>query len=333
MRIRRIKSLIPLVPAAVVVLAANLSPKLMCLIIKFLFERDGARVAARMQPHVPAGVTSRLDLRYRPGDADALLDIHRNRGHAGALPVLLWVHGGAWVSGGKQDVAPYLKIIATETPCVAVGIDYSVGPEFKYPTAVAQLDDALRYLNVHADKLEIDMARVVLAGDSAGAQLASQYAAMVTSTDFAAAVGIHPVLTERQLRGVILHCGIFDLVQLGRLSGLLGWAYDKIIWAYTGERKHPENHAARQMSSIAAVTERFPFTLISGGPADPLTSPQSVPFAAALQALSVPVETHFYPADHQPALGHEYQFDLDGVDGPKMVGTTAAFLVERFGLD
>ncbi len=317
------------VPTAVI-LAANRSPKLVCRLVKVLFERDGARVAARMQAHVPAGVTSRLDISYRAGDADALLDIHRNPGVTGPLPVLLWVHGGAWVSGSKEDVAPYLKIIAMNTPCAAVGINYSIGPGSTYPTAVRQLNDAFRYLNEHCSKLEIDVDKVVLAGDSAGAQLASQYAAMVTNPGYAEAVGIEPVLTDRQLRGVILQCGVFDLARLDQLTGLLGWAYDKIIWAYTGARKHPENKAARQMSTISAVTERFPTTLISGGPADPLTSFQSVPFAAALAAVAVPMQAHFYPADHQPALGHEYQFDLDGADGSAMLATTLAFLAERF---
>ena len=76
------------------------------------------------------------------------------------------------------------------------------------------------------------------------------------------------------------------------------------------------------------VTAAFPPTFITGGNADPLT-PQSKEFADRLAELGVPVEPLFYPDDQQPALGHEYQFDLTGEAGNRAFEKMVRFLQHR----
>ncbi len=63
-----------------------------------------------------------------------------------------------------------------------------------YPLAVHQLNDALAYIDAHADELGVDPNQIVLAGDSAGGQLASQMATLMTSPDYADIMGITPAL-------------------------------------------------------------------------------------------------------------------------------------------
>lgn len=311
-------------------MAANRSPVPASRLIRVVFQRGGAALAVGMAAHVPDGVDTRIGVPYRIGDQDALLDVFRPAGVREPLPLVVWVHGGAWVAGDKYDVAPYLAILAGTGRCVGVGLNYTRGPAGVHPLAIRQINDAFEFLTDQADRFGIDPTRIVLAGDSAGAQLASQFAAMVTEPTFAAEVGIAPVVSCGRLRGVLLHCGVYDLTRLGELTGLLGWAYDKIVWAYTGRRGLADNVAAAQMSTINTVTAAFPPTLITGGNGDALTATQSRPMADRLAALSVPVRTHFYPADRNPALGHEFQFDLDSEAGQEVLRSTLEFLVERF---
>ena len=55
------------------------------------------------------------------------------------------MHGGAWLSGDKDHIANFLRIVAAGG-CTVVGVGYSIAPEARYPTPVGQVLDALAYL-------------------------------------------------------------------------------------------------------------------------------------------------------------------------------------------
>ncbi len=327
-----------LIAIIVVLLAFNLSPRPGAFLIKRVFEQDSERVKTALEAHAPtAGISTITNEQYRSGDRDALLDVYfpETTGTGERLPALVWTHGGAWISGSKDDVARYFEIIASEGFAV-VALNYSLGPGANYPTAVHQINDALTYMQKHADRLHLDMNRVVMAGDSAGAQLTSQLAALTTNPAYAAELGIVPALQPDQLRGVILNCGIYDMatflahskIPKTFLANLLVWGTETSVWAYTGSRD-TDTTATRQMSTVDHVTADFPATWISGGNADPLTDEQSKPFADRLAGLGVEVTPLFYPEDHQPQLPHEYQFNLDTADGQNALQSMLAFLRER----
>ncbi len=321
----------------VVLLAFNLSPRPGAFLIKSVFENDASKVKIAMAAHAPAtGVTSIRNEQYRAGDPDAYLDVFYpdTVTNGEKLPVLVWTHGGAWISGSKDNNTPYFQIIAHEGFTV-IGLDYSLGPGKTYPTAVHQINDALTYIQQNAGHLHADPDRIVIAGDSAGAQLTSQIANIITNPSYAAELGITPALKPSQLRGVILNCGIYDMATFTDhsdmpdtfLANLLVWGTDTSVWAYTGDRSD-HSTALTQMSSITYATSSFPPTWISGGNGDPLTNTQSKPFAAKLQGLGVEVKTLFYPDDHAPSLPHEYQFNLDTNEGQQALQETIAFLRE-----
>jgi acetyl esterase len=238
---------------------------------------------------------------------------------------VIWTHGGAWISGNKSDYAPYYQLLA-ERGFTVVSLDYSLGPERTYPTPVHQLNEAHAYVVANAERLHVDPSRIVLAGDSAGAQLSSQLAALVTNPEYARELDITPALRPEQLRGVVLNCGIYDVEKMTGGSGIVGWGAGQSLWAYTGSRDFEDSTAIGQMSTMRHVTDGFPPTYISGGNGDPLTDKQSKPLAAELGGLGVEVTTVFYPEDHEPALPHEYQFDLDNEDGTRALERTVEFL-------
>ena len=112
-----------------------------------------------------------------------------------------------------------------------------------------------------------------------------------------------------RLRGVALCCGIFDIAGIDD-SGPFRNVLNAVGWAYSGTRDYRANSSFSSTISVPErVTDRFPPTFVTAGNADPLL-PQSLALAATLTAKGVEVETLFYDKDHQPALGHEYQFDL-----------------------
>lgn len=316
---------VPAVTAAAGVLVARSTPRPVTKAVRWAFELDAARVTKALGAHEPSGIARALDQPYRVGDPDARLDVYFPESADGPLPTVVWTHGGGWISCHKTDFAPYYRLLAAAGFTV-VSLDYSLGPDQTYPTPVRQLNDAHAYLVANAERLHVDPTRIVLAGDSAGAQLSSQLAALITNPDYAREVGITPALRPDQLRGVVLNCGVYDMSKVVGGPGILARAMDQLAWSYIGTKHLRGSAAVAQMSTIRHVTDQFPPAYVSGGNADPLTDTQSVPLAETLRGLGVDVTTVFYPRDHKPALGHEYQFKLDNEDSRRALELTVEFL-------
>ncbi|WP_202565975.1 alpha/beta hydrolase [Agreia sp. COWG] len=302
------------------------SPWPASLAIRTVFTKGANDTVAEMTPYVPAsGIDEKLDVSYAGQAADTTLDVFSPTGTSAPLTTVVWIHGGAWISGSKENVDPYVKIIASHG-YTTVALNYTVSPETSYPVALKQLNTALGYLVEHAAEYNIDPSRLVLAGDSAGAQLTSQLANLTTNPAFARELGITPRLQPDQLAAVILNCGIYDVSEIPNAPGIGGWGFRVALWAYLGEKDWSNTKAGDQMSSVDYVTAAFPRTYISGGNGDPLTATQSQPFAEKLTSLGVPVTSVFYAPDHEPKLPHEYQFHLDYPDAQTALESTLEFL-------
>jgi acetyl esterase len=316
-------------------IAFSVSPRPGATVIRTTFGINDRQITAALQKHTPDNVTSIIDRQYREGDSDAKLDVFVPDSAAAngeQLPTVVWTHGGAWVAGTKEEWRPYFMVLASQGYTV-VAIGYTLGPNATYPEALHQVNDAMAYIQDNAEELHIDPERIVMAGDSAGAQITSQYAALVTNPDYAQQLEITPTLPADRLRGVLLYCGIYDFSTFFGASGLIGWGVRTSMWAYTGNRgtTFEDNPALAEMSTIDHVTEAFPPAFISGGNADPLTNGQSKPLAERLTEVGVDVTTLFFPEDHEPGQPHEYQFNLDSAEGQQALQESVQFLESIFG--
>ena len=174
------------------------------------------RAAFRKSPAVPPeGYTAALsritvvkDLSYPSAYPDNTVDLYLPAGKGatkaimpplqkdvvelpvgeGTFPIVLWIHGGAFVGGDKSDVQYYAAALAAEGYAVAC-MNYCRAPEEKYPAPHEQTQEALRWLAGIADSYALDMERFVLAGDSAGAHVAAQFAAMQSNPAYAIEMG------------------------------------------------------------------------------------------------------------------------------------------------
>ncbi|NJN88663.1 MAG: alpha/beta hydrolase [Leptolyngbyaceae cyanobacterium SL_7_1] len=311
-------------------LGFQFSPYPRALLIRYGFDKGAVEIAHKLEKHVPPGVNAIVDQPYRPNDNDAKLDVFYPQALPTAdvvLPTIVWVHGGAWISGDKSHVANYLKILASHG-YTTVGVGYSIAPEHQYPTPLIQLNEAIAYLQQQATRLHIDPSQMVLAGDSAGAQIAAQMAAMVTNPPYAIEVGIQPTLQPNQLKAMLLNCGGYD-TSLLNLDGSFGSFLRTVMWSYSGTKNFLTDPRFQSFSVLDYITSRFPPAFITAGNADPL-APHSIALAKTLTEVGVPIDTLFYPADHTPLLEHEYQFNLDLADGQEALRRILAFLQTTF---
>ena len=307
--------------------AFHLSPRPGAWLVKLLFDHGAARTSQALEKHVPPDVETLADLPSSPNWPSLRLDVHRPvTPGARVLPTIVWVHGGGWLSGRKEDVANYLRVIAARG-FVAVAVNYTLAPDAVHPTQLRQVHDTLVHLLGRADELGIDAARVVLAGDSAGAQIAAQLAAALADPAYAAVLDLPTSLPPTALRGVGLFCGPYDL-RLFDYDGRLGPVLRTAMRAFTGRAGLDDNPAIDQASVLHHVSARFPPAFITVGNADPLLRHSQL-LDQRLRDLGVPVDALYFPADRSPALGHEYQFNLDDPAGTEALERFLAFVHAR----
>jgi acetyl esterase/lipase len=117
----------------------------------------------------PAGVTVLKDLVYKePFKRPLLLDLYRPAKAEGRLPVVVWIHGGGWKNGSK-DNCPAVWLAADGF--AVASINYRLIHDAQWPAQINDCRDAVRWLRDHADKYRLDPAHIGAWGGSAGGHL------------------------------------------------------------------------------------------------------------------------------------------------------------------
>ena len=133
---------------------------------------------------------------------DVRLKIWRGRGTPDReAPALLYLHGGGWVIGAPETHEDVCRILANAVGAVVVSPDYRLAPEHAFPAAVEDCAATLVWMKEQAGPLGIDPKRILVAGDSAGGNLAAVLALMARDATAPPVIGqilIYPVTDQGQ---------------------------------------------------------------------------------------------------------------------------------------
>ena len=119
-----------------------------------------------------------------------------------ALPVIVYLHGGAWVWGDLETHDNLCRTLAQKTGAIVVAVDYRLAPEHRYPAAVDDAYATLSWFAGNASSFGADPTRIAVAGDSAGGNLAAAATLMVRERrgpPLSAQVLIYPMVDESAL--------------------------------------------------------------------------------------------------------------------------------------
>lgn len=109
-----------------------------------------------------------------PGpDGDLRVRIYRPHGDNGSCPAVVFCHGGGFVLCDLDSHDSFCRAMSRHTGTVVVSVDYRLAPEHRAPAAAEDAFAAWCWVMSHADALGVDPARVLIAGDSAGGNLAA----------------------------------------------------------------------------------------------------------------------------------------------------------------
>lgn len=309
-----------------ILFAFKVSPWPSALLIRYVFEKEAERTNLALEKHVPQGILEILDLQYDIEDKDAKLDIYypNNTIETGdGLPVIVWIHGGGWISGNKGQTSNYYKILAAKGYVVAA-IGYSIAPEKRYPVPVRQTLNALKFLQENAGQFNIDPSSIFLAGDSGGAHIVAQVANIISDSEYAGIIKISSTMDRKKLKGLLLYCGPYSADDMN-LEGNFASFLKTVLWSYSGSRDFLNDEYFQTASIINYIGEDFPPSFISAGNGDPLLVHSQI-LAKKLISLDVKIDTLFFPEYHKPILPHEYQFNLDDDAGRTALKRSLEFL-------
>jgi acetyl esterase len=99
------------------------------------------------------------------------------------LPVLVYFFGGGWTLGQIDTCDAICRTLANQAGCVVIAAGYRLAPEHKFPAAVHDCLDAVRWIAANAKELGVDEARIAVGGDSAGANLAAAVTLLAKQQD------------------------------------------------------------------------------------------------------------------------------------------------------
>jgi acetyl esterase/lipase len=207
----------------------------------------------------------RKDIAFaRIGETSLQLDLYPVEKQRG--PLIVWVHGGAWRSGSKDEM-PLKQLVMEGYP--AASVEYRLSPAAKFPAQIHDIKAAIRFLRGTAAELNIDASRIVVAGSSAGAHLAALVGVTNGHRELEGNVGTH-VNQNSDVQGIISFFGAANLttilsqstphglsVRVAALDLLLGGQPDK------------EVALARLASPVFHVDKSDPPLLLLHGDQDP----------------------------------------------------------------
>ena len=123
-------------------------------------------------------VASADDLLIPGPGGDLRVRIYRPRGDSESRPAVVFAHGGGFVLCDLDSHDSFCRAMSRHTETVVVSVDYRLAPEHRAPAAAEDVFAAWCWTIEHADELGIDPARALVAGDSAGGNLAAVTALM-----------------------------------------------------------------------------------------------------------------------------------------------------------
>jgi acetyl esterase/lipase len=173
--------------------------------------RDWNRPFAFKRP----GVEIIRDLEYGPAGKRNRLDVFRPAAGVEGAPVLLQIHGGAWVIGEKEQQGQPLMQHLAERGWVCVAVNYRLSPRVKFPDHLIDLKRALAWIRANISDFGGDPEFVAATGGSAGGHLSSLLS--LTANDPQFQPGFEEV--DTRIAAAVPFYGIYDFADREQVRG------------------------------------------------------------------------------------------------------------------
>ena len=260
------------------------------------------------------------DVKYCKDLKDYAMDLYFNEKIKTKKPVVLYIHGGGFVAGGKKYRKGISLWYATKDFFV-VNADYGLSPEYQFPDQIKHLCKVLDWIKANEKKYNLDLKKIVVSGDSAGAYFSAMLACVCESRALQRKLGVE---TDLHLAGVILNCGLYDLRSI--LEKKIAFKINDVIFeSYTGTKKEnlEEYEFKKLCSPLELVNKRFPPTFLIYAEKDIFCAGQAEILAEKLSEKDIYFEKFFSTS---PFVNHCFSLDLKNKSSELVMALQEGFL-------
>ena len=237
------------------------------------------------------GVKCVKDVSYNDNYEECKVDLYYKE-TTEKMPVVVNIHGGGFVKGDKKHRKSISHLYA-DRGWFVVNANYRLAPKYHVMDIINDLMTLTNYLNTLAENYNIDLNKVVLTGDSAGAWAATYLTCLLTNPELRARLNI----AEPNIKpaGLISFCGIYDLLEA--IQHKIPFDLVKVIAESTLDFKFADDFSnlndypyAEEIAPINWLNKDFPRTIITYAKQDFFVKGQGERIYEKLKELGVDVE-------------------------------------------
>jgi len=243
---------------------------LSCLLILASVVGCGSESGRTPLPTKPAQGTIEYDIAYgNVGGVALMMDVYYPAVADKPVPAIIYVHGGAWISGDKasDEAVRFIPDLVDQGYLVA-SVNYRLAPEHKFPAQIEDVKCAVRHLRANAANYGIDPSRIGAVGASAGGHLVALLGTSDPSLGLEGSCGY--IDESSRVQAIVDLCGPTDLTALLFDVDYISWIEE--FYATAAEQvlgtRDPNAAIVSKVSPVTHVTSDDPPFLIIHGEQD-----------------------------------------------------------------
>ena len=262
-------------------------------------------------------VTSEWDVVFSDTNPEVLrADLHyiKDCKKNDKYPVLINIHGGGWIIGDKKNSTSYCLSIA-DSGFFVMNINYGMpskdipmlfekndpakshSDEYLFPYAIQTHFMAMKWLEDNAEKYNLDLSKVFVSGDSAGAHMTGVVAACFSSDEYANALGV--VKPSFVPKGYVMNCGLYNLDLYNYIP-----IARSMMQKFLGNDKPTESPMYKYINPMPYINKNVGHALVVKGMIDVATIFQSDMMMKCLKKAGVDAE--MYEGTYFPNSFHDF---------------------------
>ncbi|MDE6055921.1 MAG: alpha/beta hydrolase [Lachnospiraceae bacterium] len=242
------------------------------------------------------------DITYGKYGKYNLLDIYHKKDVTSPQKTIIDIHGGGWTYGDKDVYQHYCMDLA-QRGFTVVNFSYRLSPENPFPAALEDVNTAFTWVSENAGAYNIDLDKICVTGDSAGAQLASQYLTLLSNSTYRKLFSMQIPFDKITVKAVAFNCGCYDMKER------MGGGADEPFLAYIDKAlSEDKDMTMERINVIKYINADFPPTYVMTSEYDFLKN-QAKPMYELLKEKGIICEYKLYGNVGDEYMGHVFHLN------------------------
>lgn len=305
----------------------QITPDPVCYLTRKGFAADDDSLLYGLHPdynEMEESVVVKKELPYESDYENAMYDLYVPKDASKTYPLILWVHGGAFVGGDKKDIASFATSVASQG-YVVLCMNYALAPEYAYPTPLKQTIELGSELQELSKQYPINQEQIFIGGDSAGAHIALQFVLTQVNSEYRHKMNLPQTISSSSIKGFLSFCGLLDILAYNETdSAFSNFLYDQSAWGYFQSKDWKQTAQENHADLLPYLNSDLPPIYLTDGDKGSFLA-QAKKVKALLKSQGVKVSDLLWESGEHI---HEYQFHLDQAEGQKNFEMMLKFLKE-----